>query len=312
MTSLTALERAILETLAYSDIFEYPLRLEEAHRYLPLRAELDEVRAALERSDRVDSKNGYYFLAGHADYVDIRVQRTDASLPAFAWSLRLGRILSCLPFVRMTGLTGSLAMKNLSKGADMDFMLVTQPGRLWIARAVAVTFGRMMRLFGYRICVNLLVSENALLWPQHDLYSAREMCQMIPITGVDVYLRLRAANAWTESILPNATINAPGGSVTRQYDGLRPSWSNLVEYFLRGKFGDRLETWCMEFQLRHIAQRGASDETNFTVDVCQGNFHSHRQWTHEVFQEKLIALDAVLGGEFIEYSSPRTASEANR
>lgn len=286
MTRPNALERAVLETLAYSDIFEYPLRLEEVHRYLPLRAELDEVHSALERVGQVDSKNGYYFLAGHGDYVDIRAQRTNASLSAFAWALRHGRILGWLPFIRMAGLTGSLALKNLSKGADMDFMLVTQSGRLWTARAFAVTFGRMMRLLGHRICVNLLVSENALLWPQHDLYSAREMCQMIPISGIDVYLRLRAANKWTESILPNATQSCE--VLETSQDSI-----NLLEFLLRGKLGDRFEQWCMEFQLRHILRRGASDETNFTADVCQGNFHNHRKWTHEVFQEKLMALDAV-------------------
>ena len=37
------LERAILETLAYSDVFEYPLRLNELHRYLPIRAKTGQV-----------------------------------------------------------------------------------------------------------------------------------------------------------------------------------------------------------------------------------------------------------------------------
>jgi hypothetical protein len=151
MNSPAALERAVLESLAYSDIFEYPLRLEEVHRYLPLRAELDAVRIALENSQQVDSKNGYYFLTEHDDYVDIRIRRTSASQSSFAWALRLGRILGWFPFVRMAGLTGSVAVKNLSKGADMDFMLVTQPGRLWTARAFAVIFGRVMRLFGQRV-----------------------------------------------------------------------------------------------------------------------------------------------------------------
>ena len=158
MTSLTELEHAILETLAYSDIFEFPLRLEEVHRYLPVRAAMDEVRKGLSRAKQVDSRDGYYFLAGHEEYVEMRARRADASLPAFNWALRYGRILGSMPFVRMVGMTGSLAMMNLSEGADMDYMLVTKPGRLWTARAFAVSFGRLMRPFRHRICVNLLVS----------------------------------------------------------------------------------------------------------------------------------------------------------
>jgi hypothetical protein len=46
------LERAILEALAYSDIFEQPLRLDELHKYLPLRADLQELPVALESLER--------------------------------------------------------------------------------------------------------------------------------------------------------------------------------------------------------------------------------------------------------------------
>jgi len=292
MTPLNKLERAILETLAYSDIFEYPLLIEEVHRYLSIRATLDQTLNGLSRAKQADSRSGYYFLAGHDIYVDIRTQRAAASIPAFKRAVRYGRILGSMPFVRMVGMTGSLAVMNLSKGADIDYMLVTQPGRLWMARAFAVTFGRMMRPFGHRICVNLLVSESALLWPIHDLYSAREMCQMIPITGMDVYRRLCTANTWIESILPNASLESSG--LQLKVHEPASALQKLLELPLRGEYSDWLERWCMKSQLHRIARRGSSDETNFTVDVCQSNFHSHRKWAHEVFQDKLNRLNLQL------------------
>jgi hypothetical protein len=136
------------------------------------------------------------------------------------------------------------------------------------------------------------------------------MCQMIPITGMDIYVLLRAANKWTESFLPNAiveTSEAPENGETSEV------WmQKLLELPLRGKFGDRLERWFMKSQLRIIARRGFSDEADFTADVCQANFHSHRQWTHEAFQEKLKALDAVRGVEIEAMQSPRTAIGAHR
>ncbi|MBI2331068.1 MAG: hypothetical protein HYU84_02650, partial [Chloroflexi bacterium] len=39
----SSLERAILETLAYSDVFDYPLTLDELHRYLTYPAAKDEL-----------------------------------------------------------------------------------------------------------------------------------------------------------------------------------------------------------------------------------------------------------------------------
>jgi hypothetical protein len=283
-----ALERAVLSALAYSDIFEYPLTLEEIHRYLPARASMDEVRRTLSDLPQVGSRQGYFFLKGNQGIVDVRLERARASLPFFRWALRFGRILGSLPFVRMVGMTGSLAVMNLSKGADMDYMLVTQPARLWTARAFAVTFGRLIRLFGHRLCVNILVSGNALRWPIHDLYSARELCQMIPVTGWDVYRRLCAANPWADEILPNSQPDDHQSLQSLQ----RPlQWLQaILEFPLRGGLGDRLEKWCMEFQVGYMLRRGVSDEVNFTRDVCQANFHSHRKWADNYFRERLARL----------------------
>jgi hypothetical protein len=133
----------------------------------------------------------------------------------------------------------------------------------------------------------LLVSENALAWHRHDLYSAREICQMIPITGSNVYQRLRIKNAWIEAVLPNAELSAP--DIIQISDRKhRTAIQNLLEVVLRGKFGSWLERHVMQYQLlRMTRQYGASDETAFSVDVCQANFHQHRRDTQEAFQSKL-------------------------
>jgi len=279
---------AILKTLAYSDIFEYPLQLEEVHRYLPMPAESADLVLALSSMDQVEARDGYYYLKGRDNLVLTRMRRMAASVPTFSLALFFGRILGGMPFVRMVGITGSLAVRNISTGADMDYMLVTQPGRLWTARAFAVTFGRVMRLFGKRICVNLLVTQNALSWPVHDLYSAHEMCQMIPLTGPEVYQNLRAENPWTESWLPNSN---PNGRVEAEY---LQKTAALIQYLLELPFdsrcGDRIEAWCMKFQILRLGDPSGNDEVNFTKDVCQGNFHSHRKWAGESYLGRLKSL----------------------
>ena len=118
-------------------------------------------------------------------------------------ALKYGCMLGALPFIRMVALTGSLAVMNSAKVSDFDYMLVTTPNRVWTARAFALLLNRFTRLFGHTLCPNLIVSENALTWSTHDLYSARELCQMIPITGMDVYRKLMRANKWTKHFLPN-------------------------------------------------------------------------------------------------------------
>lgn len=290
MKNLFILERAILETLAYSDIFDYPLRLDELHRYLPARAEIDELsKALISLRGQVEKKRDFYFLADRREIVEIRRAREARSKQLLPIALKYGRLLGALPFVRMAALTGSLAVMNVSGNADFDYMLVATAGRLWTARAFAVTFGRMMRPFGHVICVNLLVSENALAWDQRDLYTARELYQMIPLTGSDVYQRLMAANRWAEEFLPNAfmDLRVPPPRLQKRACGFQ----SLLELPLRGKTGKRFEEWMTKLQLKRIARRqGFGEETVFSADICQANFHHHRKWTHKAYLEKMEAL----------------------
>jgi hypothetical protein len=238
----------------------------------------------LARMGTVSSKDGKYFLAGREEIVELRKCRESASRKAFNRAMVYGRILGALPFVRMVALTGSLAMLNLSRNPDMDFMLVAKQGRLWIARAFAIALGKFTRLFGDTICPNLIVSENALEWTSHDLYSARELCQMIPIVGADIYFDLFAANSWVWSFLPNTHPKTLEVSKTSKV------W-NASEFLLQGSLGNKLESWEMSRKIKKFsAQPGFGAETVFTADVCQGNFDHHRKWTYDLYQERLSAL----------------------
>jgi len=301
------LERAILETLAYSDVFEYPLRLNEVHRYLPIRAETDQVSEALHSLDGwLGEQDGFYFLAGREKIVEIRKQREVHSQKLMLDALKYGRMLGALPFIRMVALTGSLAVMNSARDSDFDYMLVAAPNRVWTARAFALLLNRFTRLFGHTLCPNLIVSENALTWSTNDLYSARELCQMIPITGMDVYRKLMRANKWTKDFLPNADAKTPKVFKTSEV------WK-LIELPLRGKRGDHIERWEMNRKIaRFSRQVGFGEETIFNTDICQGNFDHHKKWTQEMFENNLSALAAIPSRESVGEQSPRTAIGAYR
>ena len=201
----------------------------------------------------------------------------------------------------MVALTGSLAVMNSSRNADFDYMLVTIPGRVWTARAFALLFNRFTRLFGHTLCPNLIVSETALAWSRHDLYSARELCQMISIAGMDVYQKVMKANQWIKGFLPNIQTS----EVSETSEVLAQSFLELP---LRGKLGDRFERWEMNRKIaRFSKQAGFGEETVFNAEVCQGNFDHHRKWTREAYENRMSALAAVPGDEVSLTQSPGTA-----
>jgi len=289
LVDMSVLEHAILSTLAYSDIFDHPLTLDELHKFLTIPAERNDIELCASQMEEVSCKDGFYFLADHPEVIEIRAQREADSRKAFRRAMVYGRIMGRLPFVRMAALTGSLAMLNLSRHRDMDYMLVTKPGRLWTARAFVLLFGRLVRLFGDVICPNVIVSENALEWGARNLYTAREFSQMIPVSGAEVFRRLRIANLWVLDFLPN--------TIPRSFwerDGAREG--NMVQTFfealLTTKLGGLFETWEMNRKIaRFKKQTGYGVETNFSADICQGNFDHHASWTMQAYQDRLTALE---------------------
>ena len=283
------LEQAILETVAYSDVFDYPLGLEEIRRYLPVSVSLNDLKAALERGiTALGHEGGYYFLNGRDSLISVRSNRAVISGPPLKRAFRFGRILGGLPFIRMVALTGSLALLNAEESGDLDYMLVTKPGRVWTARGFAVLFGRLTARMGSVLCPNLIVSENALDWEQRDLYSARELCQMVPITGAGIYTRLRRINEWAEDLLPNAGGPPP---LTRAIHEGQRLLQRAEELPLLGRLGERTESWEMRRKISRLTrQAGVGVETRFDAEVCQGNFQHHGAQTRQALRERLAQL----------------------
>jgi hypothetical protein len=281
------LDNAILKTLAYSDIFDHPLTLEELHRFLTSPAGMQEMTACVQKMDLICMKDGYYFLTGRHGIVEIRKHRELVSTWAYERAHRYGRILGRLPFIRMVTLTGSLAMRNCDQTGDYDYMLVASRGRVWMARIFALLLNKFSNLFGETICPNLIISETILEWKERNLYSAREIAQMKLISGVDVFNSFRVANDWIQGYLPNWDVTQKGNRNEKPFPLQR-----IVEALLNGKLGDKLEAWEMDRKIRKFSkQEGFGIETNFNADVCQGNFDHHNMWTMQRYQERLVKLN---------------------
>ena len=116
---------------------------------------------------------------------------------------RYGALIAKLPFVRMVAVTGSLAVENAEAADDIDYLIVTSKGRLWLPRAMTILVVRLGGLRGVTLCPNYLLSESALALSERDPYTARELFQMRPLIGHDVHARMLAANMWCRELLPN-------------------------------------------------------------------------------------------------------------
>src|SRR3989339_2255006 len=81
---MTPLEKSILSTISYFDIFDFPLTLMEIWKWLwsdrePHVFRLDEIRETLEESGylqkRLGAQGGFYFLTGREGIIQTRLER---------------------------------------------------------------------------------------------------------------------------------------------------------------------------------------------------------------------------------------------
>ncbi len=286
------LEAAILQTIAYADVFDYPLTAEEIYRYLVgMPASRAAVRASLYSaplSRLLVYGQGLFALPGRAALVALRRHRAEVARGMWARAVRYGRAMAALPFVRMVAVTGALAVNNVEPGADMDYLIVTEPGRLWLCRALIIVLVKLAARRGDVLCPNYLLSERALVFQERTLYTAHELTQMIPLAGLAVYHRLRRLNGWTARFLPNA--DGPPRPVA---EGRPPSSlaRALAESALRTPLGAWLERWEMERKIRKFRQQNGSGEADFCADWCKGHFQDHGRRTLEAFTERLRQLE---------------------
>jgi hypothetical protein len=287
--------RAILNTALYADIFDYPLTLPEIHRYLVgSSASLEAVSESL-AGDRFLRKVGrYYTLQGRECIVETRERREQIAAHLWPEAIRYGRMIASLPFVRMVAVTGSLAMNNVDVDADIDYLIVTTPGRLWLARLLSLVVTRLAAFRGISLCPNFLLTQEVLEISEHSLYSAHEFVQMIPLSGMELFQRMRSLNLWVQDFLPNAYGLSP---LAEDYPvaASAPLFRPLLEWILLTPPGAWLERWEMDRKIRKLSRQNPDNpEAIFSADICKGHADRHGLRTKLSMDERLARLELEL------------------
>jgi hypothetical protein len=283
------MESAILRTVLYADIFDYPLTLEEIFLYL-IGREADspaEVESLLNSSARLQEllcqQQGFVVLRTRPELIERRLERQAHAGPLMQTAQRYGRWLAQIPFVRMVAITGAVAMNNPSHADDdIDYMLIVQPGRVWLTRALAIALVRLARLRGVELCPNYVLAADKLPQTRTDLYVAHELAQMRPVFGYDHYRDLLDANDWAWRFLPNSSAQPP------LTDEAQLVLKRALEYLLGGRLGSLLDALEYRRKSARFQQRIQADAAAVIgPHAVKGHFRDHGQRILDAYYERL-------------------------
>lgn len=214
---LAAEKEAILgedeaSSIVYHDIFDYPLTSAELIKW----SAGEKVGIEIEDSELFVYKKGYFYLSGREGLVLKRTLKERSSKRKIKLAKKAAAFLGKIPTVKGVVVTGALAMKSAGEGSDIDLMVITKEGTLWISRLISLLalklFGFKVRRFGQKgqedkLCLNMWLDESYLSWPKgkRNLYTAHEIAQTKALVNKgSVYEKFIAENSWVKDYWPNA------------------------------------------------------------------------------------------------------------
>ncbi|MEK7450588.1 MAG: hypothetical protein AAB662_01455 [Patescibacteria group bacterium] len=248
-----SIKKAVLRTLIYSDIFDYPLSQEEIWRFL-IGVKIDrksfekELKSlAKSESTPLGCRYNFYYLLGRQEIVKKRIERERISRQKLKIAKKIAKWLSYIPTTLFVGISGALALKNSHKDDDIDLFVITSKNTLWLTRLMMAI---LLILTGHyrkrnakdvcdKICLNMLIDETNLQLPlkQQDLYGAHEIIQLMPIyIKNNMYNRFLQANKWVEKFLPNAIKR-----IMNQEAGIKNQ--NKIPLFILEWLAKQLQLW---------------------------------------------------------------------
>lgn len=200
---------SVVRTLLYYHIFQFPLTADELFRLSDHRwSDRPELERAIEAAvdQGVVVRVGDYHSLGEVGWGERRRRaqaRAAAIQPA---ARRRARLIARFPWVRSVSISGTLSKGIFERDDDVDYFVVTAPGRLWLCRLGLMAFKKLF-LFNSRklFCINYFMAADRLVVPDHNLFTAMEIAWLDPVVDGGLYRDLVDANPWVATFLPNWT-----------------------------------------------------------------------------------------------------------
>lgn len=317
---LTCVDNEIVRTLLYYDIFNYPLKLEEIVRFLGINSK-DELiiryrLSHLKEQQLIFQFGNFFSLKNDHASVDRRLKGNQEAERYLVIAQKQARLISKFPFVRGVLASGSLSKGFMDENSDLDFFIITSPGRLWIARTLLVMYKRIFLLNSHKyFCVNYFVDEDHLEIEEKNLFTATELATVLPLYGSEQYENLHQTNSWLMDFFPNYkrlnSVNVPiaRSSVVKR---ILERFFNLffASYFERYFRHKTLSRWKKLYQRDYAA---ADFQVAFKSKAYAAKNHdkNFQRKIMDLYEEKLKSKQMDIESTF-EWSSRLNSTLSNK
>lgn len=287
-TELTLVEAGIFKTLLYFDIFQYPLTLNELTRLHPVSEvcpkELAGALASMVAHGHIRQEGEFFQLAANPSWAERRKRGNALAAETFETAKKRSALVAAFPYVEAVMVSGSLSKDYMEAGSDIDFFVITRPGRLWIARTLLIAYKKLILMNSHKeFCLNYFIDTDHLEIEDKNIFTATEVAFLVPMHNSGLYRRFRNANLWADRYYPNHGL--------RRMDlctDARKGWLKRTgEWFLGGSLGDWLDGSFMRLTMKRWQKKFPQlNPETFAVAMRSRKYVSKHH--PSAFQERVI------------------------
>lgn len=283
---LTDIEQSLLRKLIYFDIFSYPLLPEEIMLYCDypniIKGEALLALQELENKNLINFDRGYYYLGNDPSKIDRRIEGNRLADERIGTAIKYAKLIANFPFVKAVLISGSLSKHFMKPDSDIDFFLITEPGKLWLCRMMLTLFKKIFLLNSFKnFCLNYFIDANSLEIPDKNVFTATEIAFLLPMYNFHLYEKFMKANIWYRSEYPNIPYHQE--LIEIDPNGIK----KILEFPFNNWIGNILD------QLSFIVIKGFWQKKfrHFNKESFELNFRSHKNVSKHhplTFQEKVL------------------------
>jgi hypothetical protein len=237
----------VKRTLAYYHLFNYPLTPQQLFTFLPSNSlSFNQFFQKLQQEiseKNVFEKDGYVFLST-SENIEQRLKKEKNAIMMFRIANIMTHIIKRFPFVRGVFLSGELSKNISSENGDIDYMIVTEPQRLWICRTLLIVFKKIFLLNSKKyFCLNYFVDTEHLQLHEQNIFLAAEIAHLKPLYNYSLFATYITQNDWIKKYFPNFTLARLN---VKKFATKQSTFQKILELLLQNVVTSALDDWLMK------------------------------------------------------------------
>lgn len=299
------IQKAIIETISYFSLFEFPLQLSELSRFL-LRYSLSasEMLKIVKETPGIVLENDYVIFSDQHSLIQKREIFQQQNEKLWKKIRFFVPFLRFFPFVRSVCICNHIPYGIVKEKSDIDLFIITESKHMFVARFFTTLFLHILKVRRHgtyikeRFCLSFYATSQGLNLsqiehPKQDIYLAYWLFGLYPVFGFSHYEKCMHENKdWISFYFHDQTIQNMIASRKKTSRYEESSWIQKFQEFLwKTSLFQIVEKYIRKYQLRHIQENyNALEHKEGTVisdDMLKFHDRDFREKYYEMWQKKV-------------------------